>query len=1048
VLISLSSKFFLAARFRRFFDCNRLPQFRLRLFAFSSFQTLVRRPALCDEANQRAGKSHKRVPKKFQKAAPRSGLKMHEAKQLFFGPFRLDPTNECLWRGKKEIRLHPKAFGLLRYLADHPGQLATKASLLETIWPGVYVTEAILSVYIAEIRKALGEDPNKPRFIETLHRRGYRFIAPVAIDCITGTSQSTPGSEDLRSPVLGEAATAIGLEPLIGREKDICFLREKLTAALRATGSVVFITGAAGIGKSRLVRELGHHAARAGCQWCAGKYEKTANYPYAAWVDMLKGYLQQKDAAPLHRLLGPYAAQLPSIVPQARLRGNHPSSITPKGAETDRARLFEAWTHLFVQMSKKAPLVLFVDDVQWASSLDLLHHLARSIGNQRVLLLVAYRDDELKINATLRKTVLDMNRERLFHPLPLEPLDREDVAQLIEQKVDKPVAPSLVNVVCQRTGGIPFFVEEFLRLLQQRKFLVDTEAGVDLRESASVPVPETVKIAINERVESLGKNAAELLRMASVVGREFPLSVLAEFLGTREEELIGAMDRCEAHGLIHLSTDLGEEKYAFAHDLLQEALYENIGPARRRRHHLRIAQAIEKLYASRLENRCEALAYHFREGNDLEKTAIYSHQAGVKAATHCAYEEAVRYFEQALDAVEHLPENRHGLEQALAIRVDLGPALIAIGSYLAPVVEANYIQAEKLCGRLGETTQLFPILWTLSRIRNWRGELAAARQLGDQLLSLARREQDSLRLLEARHTLWAISLDIGDLASTKDNADQRFMLYDRVRHGQLGAVYGGHDPGVCSQIHAAKAEWLLGYPDRALRTIEAAGTMATELSHPYTLWLARLAAIWIHYHRGERRAAQDQVENLRVLATERENRRWIMTANFLHGWLMVEKGQWERGIGQMRQDEGELIIEARQQSYYSTLLAQAYLAAGQIDQAEIVLNKELTRVRDTGVRYYEAELHRIKGELLLRRSALSRKKAETCFQAAIDLSHDQGAKSLELRATMSLSDLLQKQGKKEEAQQMLQNIYDRFTEGFDTADLKQANQSLDGFSKS
>ena len=548
---------------------------------------------------------------------------------------------------------------------------------------------------------------------------------------------------------------------------------------------------------------------------------------------------------------------------------------------------------------------------------------------------------------------------------------------------------------------------------------------MDLRESASLAMPESVKTMINERVERLGKDAVELLRMASVIGREFPLRVLEEFAGKQEEELIGVMDHCERYGLIHSSSGLGEERYAFTHDLLQEALYETIGPARRRRYHLRIAQVIEKLYASRLEDRYEALAYHFHKGNDVEKAVIYSHRAGVKAASHCAYREAVLYFEQALGALDHLPESRQKLEQAIAIRIDLGSALIAIGSYLAPEVEENYIQAAKLCERLGESTQLFPVLWTLSRIRHWRGELLAARQLAEQLLSLARREQDSLRLLEAHHTLWAISLDMGELASTKGYAEEGLTLYDRLRHGRLGSLYGGHDPGVCSQIHAAKALWLLGYPEQALQIIEGALIMATELSHPYTLWLALMAAIWIHHHRGDRQATQDHVEKLLALATEQQHRRWQNVANFLHGWLMVEQGQWERGIAQMRQGESELVIEARQQTYYATLVAQACLKGGQTEQAHSVLTKELKRVRDTGVRYYEAELHRIKGEVLLRRSASSQKEAETCFHTAIDLSHHQGAKSLELRAITSLSGLWQKQGKKQKPDKSFR----RFTSG-------------------
>ena len=325
---------------------------------------------------------------------------MQEAKQLFFGPFRLDPANECLWRGEKEIRLHPKAFGLLRHLMDHPGQIVTKESLLETIWPEIHVTEAILSVYVAEIRKALGEEPKKPVFIETLHRRGYRFIAPVTIDRKTGMNQSTAGSEELIRPIMREAATAIGAEPIIGREKDLSFLLEKLAAAHHGTGSVVFTTGPAGIGKTRLVRELRDHAERCGFQWFGGKYEKSGNHPYAAWIDMLKEYLQQKDATSLRILIGPYAKELASIAPEVIPRANSTSKVAPQDSEIERSRLLEAWTYLFVQISREIPLVLFLDDVQWAGSLELLHHLARNIGNQRVLALVAYRDDELKMNAS------------------------------------------------------------------------------------------------------------------------------------------------------------------------------------------------------------------------------------------------------------------------------------------------------------------------------------------------------------------------------------------------------------------------------------------------------------------------------------------------------------------------------------------------------------------------------------------------------------------------------------------------------------------------
>ena len=244
-------------------------------------------------------------------------------------------------------------------------------------------------------------------------------------------------------------------------KKSLLFLRGKLAAALHGIGSGVFITGAAGVGKTRLVRELRHHAAQVGCQWFGGKYERTGNYPYAVWVDILKDISSNTMPPSWTNLSAHTQRSCETLSLEATPGTDSPSNVTPQNAEIERTRLFEAWTHLFLQMSKNAPLVLFLDDVQWASSLELLQHLARNIGDQRVLALVAYRDDELKMNPSPWKTVLAMNRERLFHPLPLEPLEQKEVAQLISQKVEKTIAPHLADVLYQRTRGNPFFVEEF-----------------------------------------------------------------------------------------------------------------------------------------------------------------------------------------------------------------------------------------------------------------------------------------------------------------------------------------------------------------------------------------------------------------------------------------------------------------------------------------------------------------------------------------------------------------------------------------------------------
>ncbi|MFQ5903431.1 MAG: BREX system ATP-binding domain-containing protein, partial [Candidatus Binatia bacterium] len=240
---------------------------------------------------------------------------MQKESQFLFSSFRLDSTNECLWRGKKEIRIHPKAFTLLWYLVERSGQLVTKDILLEVIWPKVYVADTVLSVYISEIRKALGDDPKKPRFIETVHRRGYRFISPV-------TTRPEPVSTE---PIVRNATTTIGSHPLVGRETEISFLQERLEETLQGRASVVFITGQAGIGKTRLVRELRDHARQRRCQWLEGQYNRAGSLPYQAWVEMVKEYLHQSEATSLQKLVGPYAEQLAKLVPEVAVKGKDAS---------------------------------------------------------------------------------------------------------------------------------------------------------------------------------------------------------------------------------------------------------------------------------------------------------------------------------------------------------------------------------------------------------------------------------------------------------------------------------------------------------------------------------------------------------------------------------------------------------------------------------------------------------------------------------------------------------------------------------------------------
>ena len=480
-------------------------------------------------------------------------------------------------------------------------------------------------------------------------------------------------------------------------------------------------------------------------------------------------------------------------------------------------------------------------------------------------------------------------------------------------------------------------------------------------------------------------------------------------------------------------------EYTFKHALTHEVAYGSLLQDRRRALHARIVEAIEKLYSDRITEQIELLAHHALRGELWEKAVDYLHQAGKKAAGHFATREAIACFEQALAALKHLPEDHPSIEKAINIRVDLGPALISMKGFGATEVEENYTRARALCEQFGETPQLFPVLWGLARMHDVRGELKVGRELGGQLLRLAQRVQDRALLLEAHHELWANLSALGELTAARTHTEQGFVLYDPHQHKHHAFLYGGHDPGVCSGYHAAEVLWLLGYPDHALRRSRESLALARELSHPSTMANVLFFTAWFHQHRGEWQTVQARVEEGMTLVTEQGFSRWLAQASFLQGWLLVERGQKNAGIAQMVEalaTERAGIGLARWNALFAALLAEVYGQTGQIGEGLKVVNEELANRRVTECCCYEAELHRIKGELLSREAAADGEVAEACFQNASNIARGQSAKSLELRAAMSLSRLWQRQGKKAEARDSLAEIYGWFTEGFDTADLK------------
>jgi predicted ATPase len=461
--------------------------------------------------------------------------------------------------------------------------------------------------------------------------------------------------------------------------------------------------------------------------------------------------------------------------------------------------------------------------------------------------------------------------------------------------------------------------------------------------------------------------------------------------------------------------------------------------------HGRAAQAIEGLFAERLPEHYYALAHHYSRSGNTPKAVDYLQRTGLQAVERSAYAEAVSHLTSALDLLTALPETRERSQLELGVQMTLGIALRATKGQAAPEVERLYTRARELCERVGEPSQLFRVLWGFCHVHALRGEYQTRRALGEQLLSLAQRLHDPDLLLEAHHTLWTTLLAGGELAAARPHLEQGMKLYDPQRHRVHAALYSGHDPGVCCRMQAAHSLWLLGYPDQALASIQAALALAQQLAHPLSLTMALRWAAVVHYLRREALLTQARAEAAMTIAADQGFPEQVAMVMPLRDWALAANGQGEEGIAQSHQGlaASQATEATRDRSDRLSLLAETFAQVGQVTKGLEALAEGLATVAKSRVRWWEAELYRLRGELLLQQTVEQSEEAEVCFQQALVVARREQVKSWELRAAMSLSRLWQQQGKQAEAHELLAPVYGWFTEGFDTPDLREAKALLD-----
>ncbi|MBK8174161.1 MAG: AAA family ATPase [Rhodospirillales bacterium] len=915
---------------------------------------------------------------------------------------------------------------------------------------GLVVVGNIVGEAGAEERTAIGETPNLAARLQSLAPGNSVIIADGThrllaarfeckdLGCLPLAGFVTPERvwqvlrvKDAYSRLEASRRTAQDT-PFVGRDSELALLLDRWQQARHGAGQVVLVCGEPGIGKSRLsvaFEERVSATPHGSAQYCGSPFRRnSALHPIIEHLTRAANFDDRDDEptrlGKLRRVLGDDRQNgehaLPLLTSLLSLRVEGSQSDAQMSSQKQKNLTIEALVSRLADAARTVPQIVFFEDLQWfdPTSLEFFDLLVRRGAHLPIMVLATFRPEFTSPWETLPHVTA----------ITLKRLSRRQTEAFVRAILGGKTMPdALFTQIVAKTSGVPLFVEELTKTVLDSG-LVRAEANRYVLDGPlpQRAIPSTIHDSLMARLDQLAL-PKDIAQIGSVVGRRFSYELLAKVTALPDAVLRESLERLVASGLVFCRGAPPTSVYAFKHALIQDAAYESLLISKRRHLHHRTAVVLEDSFPEAARSSPELIAHHFTESGDGTRATAYWLKAAEKASRASAYRESVNHLMRGLSAIESLPDGRERTVLELELRLPLGAALMALNGAGSPEVEAVYARSLELCARLPESPLHFAAFWGWWRISM---DFRTGRERADRLLTLAEGLHDPSLVLQAHHSLWATNFMLGDHQECLQHIDRGLALYDANEHPILSSIYAGHDTKVCGDGEAALSLWLLGQHQQADERIRSAAAWARRLDDAGSIAHALDYAVVLNRYRRRADEVARLADEMIRFAEDRGLSDYIAKGRLFRGWATAMLGDTPAGVKDLIEGLKNQTANGTPEDFpvYYDMLAEVFYAARRFEDGLSQIEEALAVAARSGICYWDAELHRRKGALLLSMGEFHAAEAEVCFERALAVAQAQGARMLELNAATQLAQLWQRQARPAAAKALLKPLFEQLVE--------------------